>query len=463
MLQLKKPPSQFLQVCTVIFLIFWAFAAIRHSLLQSNAYDLGLFDQWIWLTSQGLPPYSSMEGSHILADHGAIALYLASIPYLLHSSLQWLLASQAAALSLTAVPLWWVGKQAGLSEKVCWFSCGLWWLQPVVFNTNLFDFHPEVWVMPALAGSYFASRQNKPLLWFGLLIIILSCRDGLILVVLGLGLEQIIHRKWIWATAAMGLALSWLGILNKWVYPSLTGHSSGPKAASGLFSYLGNSFNEILLNAITKPNLIIDNIDWNGGLIYLLLISVAVAPLWRKASLPTLIGCLPLVVVNLLSEASPQRTLIHHYSLPIAVIVVVAAIDGLSEESQRQIPWRILCWSAICWAVLAKPWFFTGPYLKRVNSLSHFYEGIKAVPEHARLSTTSYLVPHLSQRTEISFPTNDSKKNNLDNFDVLLLNPIDPGWGSNGGNQKKLLDQAKRNNWSCKAWENGLTICQAPP
>ena len=50
------------------------------------------------------------------------------------------------------MPVWWLAKQAGLGPKgESWLACGLWWLQPVVFNTALFDFHPETWVMPAFA------------------------------------------------------------------------------------------------------------------------------------------------------------------------------------------------------------------------------------------------------------------------------------------------------------------------
>ena len=119
------PPRRLSLTCLAIFLLLWAAAATRHALLQSNAYDLGLFDQWIWLASQGLPPYSSMEGVHLLADHGAWALYLAALPYHFHASVQWLLASQAAGLSLTALPLWWVGRQAGLTPKLCWLICAL--------------------------------------------------------------------------------------------------------------------------------------------------------------------------------------------------------------------------------------------------------------------------------------------------------------------------------------------------
>ncbi len=435
-------------------------SAARHSLLQSNAYDLGLFDQWIWLVSQGLPPYSSMEGVHLLADHGAWALYLAALPYQLHSSVQWLFASQALGLSLTAIPLWYLGKQAGLKEKLCWLICGIWWLQPVVFNANLFDFHPEVWIMPALAGCYWASRAEKAWMWFGLLLIVLSCRDGLVLVVAGLGLEQAWRRRWVWAGAALGLSLSWLAMLNRLLYPFLTGSTDGPKAAIGLFSYLGESFDEVLLNLITKPQLVISNIDLIGGFVYLILISVAAAPFWRRKSLPTLISSLPLVFVNLISEESPQRTLIHHYSLPIAVIVIVASIDGLATNPRQIVPWKKLTWSAICWAVLAKPWFFTGPYLERIDTLPSMQQAITHIPKESRLATTSYLVPHLSQRVSIIFPRKQGDEPKLNDLDVLLLNPKDPGWGSSKSIQKSLLKKAKQEGWSCKSWEIGLELCQ---
>ena len=57
----------------------WGLAASRHWLLQSNAYDLGLFDQWAWLISNGLSPISSMENVHVLADHGAWVFYLSGL------------------------------------------------------------------------------------------------------------------------------------------------------------------------------------------------------------------------------------------------------------------------------------------------------------------------------------------------------------------------------------------------
>ena len=86
---------------------FWGLAALRHALPQSNSFDLGLFDQWVWLISRGLALVSSQSADlPLLNDHGAWLLYgLAPLDALL-PTVQWLLALQALSLAFTAVPLW---------------------------------------------------------------------------------------------------------------------------------------------------------------------------------------------------------------------------------------------------------------------------------------------------------------------------------------------------------------------
>ena len=457
------PPARLWGLSLVLGLIGWGCSALRHQLLQSNAYDLGLFDQWSWLIGSGKEPISSMENVHLLADHGAWLFYLAGWAYGLFPSIQWLFASQAMALSLTAIPIWLLARDAELPPKLCWLSCTLWWLQPVVFNANLFDFHPEVWAMPALAGALWAERQNKPWLWLTLLLLMLGCRDGLLLITLGLAIDLAFRKRWRWSLAAFSLSISWLLLLSRWLYPFLRG-GEGPKAASRMFSYLGSNLNEILINLLTSPGLIINHLDWLGGLQYLLFISIVLAPFWRCRSIPVLMAATPLLLVNLLSESSSYRTLIHHYSLPIAVIAVAGAIDGLSQNPPRRFPWVRLGWVVACWVALAKPWFFTGPYLQRLALLPDTRAAITEIKANDAVLTTSYLVPQLSQREEIAFARRSMEEVTKTNrWNILLLNPSDPGWGSSRDRQQQLLDEVQQAGWTCKNWPSGLERCERPP
>ena len=437
--------------------IGWGLAALRHFLLQSNAYDLGLFDQWAWLVSQGLPPISSMEQVHLLADHGAWGFYAAGGLYALAPSVQWLLASQALMLSLTALPLWRLATQAQLPRQLCWLVCLLWWLQPVVFNTNLFDMHPEVWVMPAFALALWAERAGKPRLWFALLVVMLSCRDGLVLITAGMACELAWRQRWGWSAAAAALSAGWLLMLSRWLYPWLR-DGEGPKAAGRMFGHLSGGLGSALAA-----------IDWTGGAMYLLLLCLPCGLFWRRRSLPLLLIGLPLVLVNLLSASPSYRTLIHHYSLPLAVVAVTAAIDGLAAAQRggqslgrRARAW-LLGWTVLCWLALAKPWFFTGPYLQRLAWRGDVDAAISRIQASDGVLTTSYLVPHLSERPTVAFPKKsfDASLPSSD-FTALLLNPLDPGWGSASKVQRRLLNQARRNGWECQRWPSGLELCRSP-
>lgn len=440
----------------------WGLAASRHWLLQSNAYDLGLFDQWAWLLGRGVPPISSMEEVHLLADHGAWMFYGSGFLYWLHPSIHWLLASQAFALSLTAIPLWLVAAQAGLSRRLCWFSCLLWWLQPLVFNVNLFDFHPETWVMPGLALAIWCQRQKRFGGWLLLLVLMLGCRDGLVLITFGLSLSLLIQGRWSWAIAGAGLSGSWILILSQWIYP-LFRNGEGPKAAGRMFSHLGDNFGDILFTLISQPWLAFTHIDLGGGAFYLLLLILPTLPFWRRRSLVILSAALPLMLVNLNAEASSYRTLIHHYSLPLAVLSVTAAIDGLALQPRRTFPWKGVIWAVALWVALAKPWFFTGPYLDKIELISDGQQAISKITPEDRVLTTSYFVPQISQRQHVAFAKQSQSKQAFNNnWTVFLLNPNQPGWGSKRRIQSDLLRQAKDRNWTCQHWSSGLELCRKP-
>ncbi len=240
----------------------------------------------------------------------------------------------------------------------------------------------------------------------------------------------------------------------------LTGKIGGPKAAGSLFSYLGSNIDEVIINIITKPYLIFQNIDWTGAIVYLVLISIALVTFWSKSSIFVLSGAIPLVIVNIISEDSPQRTLIHHYSLPIAVIAVTAAIDGLANYPQQKFPWKKLLWASVCWAALAKPWFFTGPYLSRLYMLPDVYSAIESVDKGKSILTSSYLAPQLTHRENIQvLRTRQQLDDNLFDIDILLLNPDEPGWSSNRVLQHEALAMAEEMSWECNVFESSLQLC----
>ena len=448
-------------IAIISTLIFYSLAIARHYLLQSNAFDLGLFDQWIWLTSKNLPSYSSMTGLHMFADHGAWALYIPSLIYKIKPDLNILFLSQSISLCFTSLPLYFLCIKKGLNNKISFFIALFWLLQPVVFNINLFDFHPEVWSMPLIVLYYYFEPNKNFIKSVILTFLILGTRDGLVLLTFGFGLEQILKKRFKRSFTLISISILWFLLLNNWIYPFFNG-SRGSVMALARYSKYGDTFKEILITLLTKPYYVFNSIDLIDSLFYLLILFAPAFVFWKRISLVTLITALPLIITNILSEASAQRTLIHQYSLPIAIIIVISVINGASEtrenfgDERKRFLWLILCWAA-----LAKPTFFTGPYLTRLDSIQPAKEAFREIPLNSNVITTSYLVPHLSQRVLINYPnTNSNMQSDLNEYNTLLLNPLDPGWDSSKALQEQYLKMAEQNDWTCQKWRNGLELCK---
>jgi uncharacterized membrane protein len=111
----KSHISPIIWMISVSTLVLFICSSVRHELFHSNAFDLGIFDQAIYLISQGKEPITTIQGFHILGDHAAWIHYLLAIPYKIYPSVYWLFIVQALALG--ALLTWYLAIQAGLKES----------------------------------------------------------------------------------------------------------------------------------------------------------------------------------------------------------------------------------------------------------------------------------------------------------------------------------------------------------
>ena len=451
--------------------LFWCLAALKHALLQSTGFDLGIYNQVAWQMSQGLEPRSTLLGLHHMGNHGAWMFYAIAPLYRLVPSVQWLFFTQALGLILTAWPLWHLGVQAGLKPRERWLVCGLWWLQPVVFNVNLFDFHPETWAMPLLALAIWTNRAERRWLWLLSLFLLMGCRDGLTLIVIGLSMEQALRRRWRWAMEALVLGGGWLLLLAKGLYPILN-NGVGP-GALGRYQHLGDDVGHILQNALFSPVEFLGALDWPSILFYLFLLILPLAFYWRRSSLPLLAATLPLLAANILSSASTQRDLIHQYSLPLAVLLVVASMDGLAVDLRQGRLWLTgrlpLCyfWAALCFVILVNRGHVLGYHL-----ISGFHEVqpvqnmIRRLPAHSSVLTQNHLAPHVSHRPVVKILSSDYPLNSPDfaEFDGVLLDRRSPWLGASYSTTAPqrtaaTIEQLENLGWTCEQ-ESQFVLCQ---
>ncbi|MFS8815863.1 DUF2079 domain-containing protein [Synechococcus sp. R60.4] len=428
------------------FLALLSCSVVRHHLFQSGGYDLGIFDQSIYLISRGEVPFSTIRGIHILGDHAAFILYPISLLYRIVPSVYWLFGIQALALTLGALAVYHLALQAEIDSGRARTIAAAYLLYPAIFNANLFDFHPEVLAVPLFLAAILCVRSGK--LWGFLLCLggILGCKAALSLNVAALGVwlliweSRRIDKRWQrrcqvagWLAIAAGSA--WFGVATFWIIPHFSG--SEPAAVSH-YSYLGSSVPEIIQNLVLKPTLVLGKVFSLDTLFYgfLLVIPVAWGLSWRHWD--PWIPALPTLGLNILSSNPAYRDLVHQYALPVVPFLFLAVIENGKTTnppaSSAKVNKTALIWSLLAFLALAKYTFFGSLYLQSLDTWQATREALAQIATSGGVLTTHEISPHLTHRRVIYF-TDESRfkgspPDQWDPFDYVLLNSRHPGWRS---------------------------------
>jgi uncharacterized membrane protein len=454
-------PTIVLKLMLSSMLILFSLSSLRHGLFESHAWDLGIFDQPLYLLSRGLPPISSLLDFHILGDHAAWIFYPLSLLYWLYPSVHWLFVVQAVALSLGAWPTWQLAMQAGVARPQAIALSIAYLLYPLIFNLNLFDFHPEVIALPLILTAVWMARANR--VWgFTLCIVVaLGCRDALSLTVAAMGV-------WLWGferrprcgAIALISGISWLFLATQVIIPQF--QSKGVLGA-GFYASFGETVPEIALNMLLRPDLVARYIlTWeNAGYLVILIAPLAwgLVPHGPKAPadgmkqqprgaglrvLAPLVAALPQLLLNLLSPYPMQKNLINQYSLPILPFLLLTAIATLAAGRSWLVrPRWIVLWSLVGFVALGQVSLFGGRYLRRLDTWQASQRAIARITTSGGVLAPAALVPHLSHRVLIHPVT--AAAANLDAYEYVLLNQRHPGSLSSPEAIAALLQQVRQN------------------
>jgi uncharacterized membrane protein len=454
-------------IIIITTIIFFICSSIRHALFNSTAFELGIYDQVAYLISQNLTPFSTFLNVHHLGNHAAFAMYPVGWLYKIYPAVHWLLIIQAFSLALGALPSWGLARQAGLNKSQSLSIAILYLLYPLIFNINLFDFHPEVMAIPALLGAILAARLDK-IIWFTIAILwVLACKDALSLTIAAMGIWLFFwEKKKLSGGIALVLGTAWFIIVTQSLIPYFKG-GKGPGGV-GRYRYLGNSVTEIVINLFFKPNLVLGRIFSGETLGYLLLVFTPVIFWLSPWELAPLIAAIPVFITNILSDITAQRDLIHQYSLPVVPFLVVAVIASVKSGSYMVINWLdgrwqkitgkpplalnkslpklIIIWSLISFIILAKYGYFGTIYLSSLDTWQATKEAVNLVKKNTgAVLTTANIAPHLSHRTVIKLTNANRPNDDLTQFDYIVLNLRHPGWNSTPEFAKKLQQQLGNN------------------
>jgi uncharacterized membrane protein len=430
-------------------LILFVSSSLRHNLFNSSG-DLAFFDQTVYLISQNKMPISSVLGFHVLADHAAWILYFIASLYKIYPSVYWLFAVQSVALSLGALPIYWLALHAGLNKNQAIVIVVIYLLYPVIYNSNLCDFHPDTIAVSALLVAVLAARMKK-IVWFCVsVLVVLGCKAVLSLTVVAMGIWLLkFEKRRLYGLIAIVSGIGWFLIANKIIIPFFGSEATLINRHLYRYSYLGKSFSETLQIIILQPQIIINNILSPINLEYLFFLLAPVIWGLIPRYMTPLIGAIPCLVLNILADHPSQKNVILHYSLPVIPFLILALIASMAANrawfKEKKI---ILLWSLIGFLILGKWGFFISKYIKFVDNLQATKEAISLIETQDSVLTTDIITPHLTHRQVISFKYNI---NELNNFYYILLNTRHPGWAATTEDYHNLINKlTKTSNYKLK-------------
>ena len=457
------------------FFLYTSASSLRHFWFQSSSWDLGIFDQAIYLISQGENPFSTLLGFHILGDHGALVLYPIGYLSKIFNSTYFLFFLQGIALSSSIFPLEKLSKFNKLNKNLVRASFLSFLMYPVIFNISIFDFHPEVLALPLILDVFVSFKINNiyPLRKLFLKIFfILTCKITNSFLIFGLGIWLIIKRFYQLGLSIVIIALLWFYFIGTKLIPYFGGENSNIIRQAGKFGIERELLTWDINSIFTVIIRLLMQLFNISNLEYLLFLILPVVYLLmhrdRLKILTNLIPFSPLLFLNLVSNISPMKDLVHQYSLFIVPFLSVSVIETIGSSCtglvqyplwfKAKAPKIIILWSIFTFLIFSRLTFFFGHFHTHFDSFRSRKEAISIIRPSSSILTTNDLVPHLSRRKSIEF-TNSKSSINFNDFDEILLDLKKPGWNSTLNYVDNIYSKLKSSNlWETRYEKDGIVL-----
>ncbi len=409
---MKGSPFFVLWLAIISYALFYGYVTIeRYYRYDTTVFDMGIFDQAIWLIAHGKPIFLSTRGLTIFADHFSPILYLIASLYWIWDSPKTLLILQTAACALGAHPVYLYARKRLENPLPALLFAIAYLLYPALQGLNCFDFHPESIAVPLiLYGWWFlASDRFTPSLvciFFALL-----CKEtvGLVVVPLGIYAFFAIDRKKGGILATVGLTALFVSLETI----RLANHGVSSAYISFYGAY-GNSYSSIYINLLTHPAKILDALSTGDNFRCIMDLFAPLAFL-SFSSPETLAIAAPAMLSNFLSNRHSMHTIYFQYDATVIPFVFLSAIAGFdlfyrmfSDRPYVQGIWRALVILTLIGCVaygVRNDQAIGNPALFRISNRYYdaaaINDGLSLIPLNASVSAQSAIASHLAHRLQI--------------------------------------------------------------
>jgi uncharacterized membrane protein len=399
---------------------FTALSLLRHRAFATGRFDLGNMVQAVWSTTHGHPlQITDLRGDQIsrLAAHTDPILVLFTPLWWLWPSPDMLLAVQAVAVALGALPVFWLARKHLRSDRAGLGFAFAYLLFPAVEWLTLNEFHPVALACPLLLYAFWYLDEDRLLAFAAFAFLAALTKEEIPLAIAGFGLWYALTRRrragLVVAAAGGAAAALAIGV----VIPHF--NDGGASTFYSRYGDVGGSASGILRTAVTDPLKLLSTAFSERGLHYLGQLLVPLGGLWLLAPV-ALLAAVPDLALNLLS-ATPTQTSIHfHYTAGAIPALVAASVLGAGRIARRRPELRgALGTAALLLSFAANYHLGAIPFWRELPGGEDYqaYEtfvsrhdrvaahALRVIPAGAVVSATNSLGAHLSERSRIlSFP-----------------------------------------------------------
>jgi uncharacterized membrane protein len=384
--------------------IFGRLTWVQQSNFGTFGYDMGIYDQAIWLLAHG-HSFITVRGLSVWGNHVNVILLL-FVPFSwLGAGPHFLYLAETVWLAIGAVPLYWLARHRLANAWLALVFPAAYLLYPALEWMNWWHFHPEALNTTSLLFAYwFGLRRRWG--WFGLAVLAtLSSKEDAAFAVFILG----ILVAWRWRQRRVGIltaagAAAWLLVCTRLVIPHAD-HGQNPFYV-GFFPGLGNNIAQIAKNALLHPSRL-----WRPALMrnrheYYLQLFGPVAFLALGAPAVLLLG-VPQLATNVVSGFPYTHQIHNHYHSLIIAAVFLATVEFVTRWRS---PWvrAVLAGVVVLAAVngnvrwspspLGKVWATGIWQLQPDPRVIVVNDALASIPSHGGISATYYIVPHVTHR-----------------------------------------------------------------
>jgi len=373
----------------------------------TSAFDIGLYDQGLWLLSHLKAPYVTLMGRNLFGDHTQFMLVTLVPLYWIRPDATTLLWAQAFLMALGAVPVYMLSMRLLKNPVFAAVLSAAFLLHPALAQSNLENYHPDSFLVPIVGFVLYAAVMDKRRMLVVFSALALLCKEDVVLILLPIALWYTWRRN-----RTLGLSIAAASILTatfdtEVVMRGLTGVPSlnGWRIP---FGGVGGLLREILRKPGEVVNYVLQSDRPNGRPFYVWQMVAPTGLVFLVA--PELALTVILVLLsNVISTFGYQHQIAYHYSMVIVpglLMGTVYAISRIKRERLRTIAVVIVGVSSLWCAFLWGPYPFSihhdVPHLSPSDPTVQAIREVQAkLPPDAVVSAYYAFAPHVDHRERV--------------------------------------------------------------